>query len=240
MDEGALAGIGATPVVRLHRLTEDGAAEVWVKLEAANPTGSYKDRMALAMIGRRAGRRLGPGPARRRVHRRQHGKSLAFVCAVTGYPLHIVSSDAFAEEKRRDDGAFGADGRAGAEPGRDHADADPADARRAAEMAAELGAFQTDQFHNTDMIEGYRASGEELVAQVPATDRRAVPLRRDRRLLPRVEPGAARGPSRRCAGSRWSRPSRPCSRAGRRGPTASRAAASASGPTCCVRRTWTR
>ena len=52
MDErpGALAGIGHTPLVRLSRLTAPDDAEVWVKLEAANPTGSYKDRMALAMI----------------------------------------------------------------------------------------------------------------------------------------------------------------------------------------------
>ena len=45
-----LGAIGGTPVVRLERLVEPGMAEVWVKLESANPTGSYKDRMALAMI----------------------------------------------------------------------------------------------------------------------------------------------------------------------------------------------
>ena len=47
---GALAAIGETPIMALSRLAGPGAAEVWVKLEAANPTGSYKDRMALAMI----------------------------------------------------------------------------------------------------------------------------------------------------------------------------------------------
>jgi cysteine synthase len=66
-----LAAIGHTPVVRLTRLVEPDMAEVWVKLESHNPTGSYKDRMALAMIegaersGRlrplRVARRLGPG-----------------------------------------------------------------------------------------------------------------------------------------------------------------------------------
>src|SRR5256885_14217531 len=51
MDQpGGLSAIGDTPVVRLTRMTDDSCAEVWVKLEAANPTGSYKDRMALAMI----------------------------------------------------------------------------------------------------------------------------------------------------------------------------------------------
>ncbi|TML21483.1 MAG: pyridoxal-phosphate dependent enzyme, partial [Actinobacteria bacterium] len=59
---GVLATIGNTPVVRLERLVEPGMAEVWVKLESENPTGSYKDRMALAMIegGERSGR-LRPG-----------------------------------------------------------------------------------------------------------------------------------------------------------------------------------
>ena len=47
---GGLSAIGNTPVVRLARMTGDGDAEVWVKMEAANPTGSYQDRMALAMI----------------------------------------------------------------------------------------------------------------------------------------------------------------------------------------------
>ncbi len=47
---GGLSAIGNTPVVRLARMAGEGDAEVWVKMEAANPTGSYKDRMALAMI----------------------------------------------------------------------------------------------------------------------------------------------------------------------------------------------
>ena len=48
---GALAAIGRTPVVRLTTLPGADAAEVWIKLEGANPTGSYKDRMALATKG---------------------------------------------------------------------------------------------------------------------------------------------------------------------------------------------
>ena len=70
---GGLGAIGDTPVVRLDRLTEPGMAEVWVKLESANPTGSYKDRMALAMI--EGAERSGPaaaGPDGRRVHGREH------------------------------------------------------------------------------------------------------------------------------------------------------------------------
>ena len=59
---GGLSAIGGTPVVRLGRLVGEGCAEVWVKMEAANPTGSYKDRMALAMIeAAEADGRLRPG-----------------------------------------------------------------------------------------------------------------------------------------------------------------------------------
>ena len=70
--DGTLGAIGDTPVVRLRHLVTERTAEIVVKLEAANPTGSYKDRMALAMI-EGAERRAGcAGPDRRRVHRRQH------------------------------------------------------------------------------------------------------------------------------------------------------------------------
>ena len=72
---GALAGIGNTPLVKLSALPGDGAADIWVKLEAANPTGSYKDRMALAMIEGARGQR--PSVARAdggRIHRRLDGE----------------------------------------------------------------------------------------------------------------------------------------------------------------------
>src|SRR3990172_5932020 len=99
---GALAAIGNTPIVRLDRVVEPGMAEVWVKLESANPTGSYKDRMALAMIeGAERSGRLQPGQTVVEYTGGSTGSSLALVCAIKGYPLRIVSSDAFAGEKRR-------------------------------------------------------------------------------------------------------------------------------------------
>jgi hypothetical protein len=59
---GGISAIGGTPVARLAHLADEGCAEVWVKMEAANPTGSYKDRMALAMIeAAEADGRLRPG-----------------------------------------------------------------------------------------------------------------------------------------------------------------------------------
>src|SRR6476660_8273156 len=92
-----LDAIGHTPVVRLGRLTEPGAAEGWVKLESANPTGSYKDRMALAMIeGAERSGRLRPGQTVVEYTGGSTGSSLAYVCSIKGYPLRIVSSDAYA------------------------------------------------------------------------------------------------------------------------------------------------
>jgi hypothetical protein len=91
-------------------MADDSRAEVWVKMEAANPTGSYKDRMALAMIeAAGADGRLRPGQPVVEYTGGSTGSSLAFVCAVKGYPLRIVSSDAFAEEKIRTMRAFGAE-----------------------------------------------------------------------------------------------------------------------------------
>ncbi len=164
---GGIGAIGNTPVVRLARLVDDDCAEVWVKLEAANPTGSYKDRMALAMIeAAEADGRLQPGQTVVEYTGGSTGSSLAFVCAVKGYPLRIVSSDAFALEKIRTMRAFGAEVELIHSPEGITPELIPAMMRRAAEIAAETGAFATDQFNNTDMVDGYRGLGEELIAQL--------------------------------------------------------------------------
>jgi cysteine synthase len=165
---GGIEAIGGTPVVRLERLAGEADAEVWVKLEAANPTGSYKDRMALAMIeaAERDGR-LRPGQPVVEYTGGSTGSSLAFVCAVKGYPLRIVSSDAFAVEKLRTMQAFGATVELIPSPQGITPELIPAMVRRAGEIAAETGAFWTDQFNNRDMLEGYRRLGEELLEQLP-------------------------------------------------------------------------
>jgi cysteine synthase len=150
-------------------LAGDGRAAVWVKLEAANPTGSYKDRMALAMIrGAERDGRLEPGQAVVEYTGGSTGSSLAFVCAVTGHPLHIVTSDAFAPEKLRTMEAFGAMVEIVPSPQGITPQLIPAMMARAAEVAAETGGFQTDQFRNSDMIDGYVRLGEEIIEQVPA------------------------------------------------------------------------
>jgi cysteine synthase A len=92
---------------------------------------------------------------------------LAFVCAVKGYPLQIVTSDAFADEKLRTMLAFGARLDVLPSPEGITPELIPRMRARAAEMAATLGAYQTDQFRNTDMVDGYRRLGEEAVEQVP-------------------------------------------------------------------------
>jgi cysteine synthase len=168
---GGIDAIGDTPVVRLDRAGPDSGAEIWIKLEAANPTGSYKDRMALAMIeaAERDGR-LRPGQAVVEYTGGSTGSSLAFVCAVKGYPLRIVSSDAFADEKIRTMRALGADVELIHSPEGITPALIPAMVRRAGEIAAETGAFWTDQFNNADMIDGYRRLGEELLGQVPGID----------------------------------------------------------------------
>jgi len=163
-----LGAIGGTPLVRLQHVVPPGAARVLVKLEYYNPTGSYKDRMALAMI-ERAERRgdLTPGTTVVEYTGGSTGISLAFVCAVQGYPCRIVTNDAVAMEKRRAMEIFGArldvlpsDG------GKLTPDLVPRMMARAREIAAEAPSFQTDQMRNPDMVAGYEPLGEELLRQV--------------------------------------------------------------------------
>jgi cysteine synthase A len=162
---GALAAIGRTPLVRLSRLGGAEAADIWVKLEAANPTGSYKDRMALAMIeGAERRGALRPGQTVVEYTGGSTGSSLAFVCALKGYPLRIVTSNAFSAEKLRTIAAFGAVLEIIDSPSGIHPDLIPTMMRRAAAIVEEEGAFPTDQFHNRDALDGYRAIGEEIVA----------------------------------------------------------------------------
>ena len=164
---GALAGIGGTPLVRLSRLTTDDDAEVWVKLEAANPTGSYKDRMALSMIEEAEARGdLQPGQTVVEYTGGSTGSSLAFVCAVKGYRLRIVTSNAFAHEKLRTMAAFGAELEIIDSPDGIHPGLIPSMQARAKEIVATDGGFATDQFNNRDALIGYRTIGHEILEQL--------------------------------------------------------------------------
>src|SRR5690349_8186604 len=96
-----LQAIGNTSLVRLQRVVPEGCAEIFVKLEWENPTGSLKDRMANAVISRAEDDgRLQPGYTVIEYTGGSTGASLAWVCAAKGYPIRIVTSDAFSQEKR--------------------------------------------------------------------------------------------------------------------------------------------
>src|ERR1041385_5158628 len=104
-----MAAVGNTPLIKLERLAEPGCAEIYVKYEGANPTGSMKDRMALSMIeGAEKRGQLKPGGTVVEYTGGSTGSSLAMVCAVKGYKAHFVSSDAYSQEKLRTMRAFGA------------------------------------------------------------------------------------------------------------------------------------
>lgn len=165
--ESVLHAIGGTPLVRLRRVVERGSADVLVKLEYYNPTGSYKDRMALAMIeGAEARGALRPGMRVVEFTGGSTGSSLALVCAVKGYRFTPVSSDAFAKEKLDTMRAFGADLRVVASEGGRITpglfDRMRAEVER---LLQEPDTFWTDQFHNSDAIGGYKGIGRELVEQ---------------------------------------------------------------------------
>ena len=92
--------IGNTSLIALRKVVPANGARILLKLENENPSGSMKDRMALAMIeAAEADGRLKPGGTVVEYTGGSTGVSLSLVCAVKGYPLHIVSSDAFSKEK---------------------------------------------------------------------------------------------------------------------------------------------
>ncbi|MBV9482176.1 MAG: cysteine synthase family protein [Acidobacteria bacterium] len=163
-----LEAIGNTPAVKLRKLVTRDMADVVVKLEYYNPTGSYKDRMALAMIeGAEASGRLRPGMRVVEYTGGSTGSSLALVCAIKGYAFVPVSSDGFAREKLQTMRVFGADLRI--IPSQD-GKLTPELFLKMIEVAKKLGqepnSYYTDQFNNAHAIEGYIAIGNELLAQV--------------------------------------------------------------------------
>ena len=167
--KSALDAIGNTPVVQLQRVVPPKHAAVFVKLEYFNPTGSYKDRMALAMI-ERAERRgaLKEGMTVLEYTGGSTGSSLAFVCAVKGYRFHVVSSDAFAPEKLKTMSALGAQLEIIPSPsGKITSDLIPKLMARAKELGKGGNCYMTDQFNNRDSLIGYEKIGEELLQQFP-------------------------------------------------------------------------
>ena len=162
-----LSRIGGTTLLPLRRIVPANGARVLLKLESENPTGSMKDRMALAMIeaAERDGR-LQPGGSVVEYTGGSTGVSLAQVCAVKGYRLHIVTSDAFAREKLTHMRLLGAELTVvPSESGRmtEKLTKDMIEAARV--IAAETGAFWTDQMRNTDQLAAYDKLADEIWEQ---------------------------------------------------------------------------
>lgn len=159
-----LDSIGNTPVVELRHVVPSGHARVLVKLESRNPTGSMKDRMALASISaaERDGRLLPSGTVVEYTGG-STGTSLALVCAAKGYPLRIVTSDAFSLEKRDHMRALGAELTiVPSDAGRITAELIRSMIELARGLGADPGAWWVDQLNNTDAAGGYEPLGEEI------------------------------------------------------------------------------
>ena len=160
--------VGNTPIVQLRRVVPKNSADVLIKLEYFNPTGSYKDRMALSMI-EEAERRgdLCPGMTVVEYTGGSTGSSLAFVCAVKGYKFKVVSSDAFAKEKLDTMRAFGAELEIiSSQNGKITPDLIPRMIERAKNIAQADNTYFTDQFNNKDIVKGHAQIGYELLQQV--------------------------------------------------------------------------
>ena len=159
--------IGNTTLLGLRNIVPANGARLLLKLESENPTGSMKDRMALAMIeAAEADGRLAAGGSVVEYTGGSTGVSLALVCAVKGYPLHIVTSDAFAREKLEHMKILGARLQVlPSESGRmtERLTRDMVEAARV--IAVETGAFWTDQLKNRDQLAAYHSLAEEIWAQ---------------------------------------------------------------------------
>lgn len=161
-----MSAIGNTPLIKLERLAGPGSAEIYVKYEGANPTGSMKDRMALAMVeGAEKRGELKPGGTVMDYTGGSTGSSLAMVCANKGYRAHFVSSDAFSEEKLQTMRAFGATLEIfSSENGKITAKLIDAMVEKARELSKQPDVFWTNQFNNVDNRNAYHKMAEEIIA----------------------------------------------------------------------------
>ena len=157
--------IGNTPLIKLERLSEPGCAEIFVKYEGANPTGSMKDRMALSMIeGAEKRGQLKPGGTVMDYTGGSTGGSVAMVCASKGYRAYFVSSDAFAEEKLQTMQAFGATLEIfPSDNGKISAKLIDTMVARAKELSQDPKFFWTDQFNNVDNRNAYHKMAKEII-----------------------------------------------------------------------------
>jgi len=162
-----LQAIGNTSMIPLRKVVPPGCAQVLVKLEWENPTGSVKDRMARAVISRAEDDgRLRPGDTVVEYTGGSTGASLALVCAARGYRIRIVSSDAFSREKLDHMRALGAElTLVPSEGGRTTKKLILDMIEVARELSLKPHTYWTDQLNNHDSIVGYHSLGEEIWQQ---------------------------------------------------------------------------
>lgn len=168
--ESILETIGNTPLVRLKRCAPANGAELWLKLEYFNPTGSMKDRMALAMVqGAERDGLLVPGDTIVEYTGGSTGPSLALVCLAKGYRVLIVMADCFTEERFQLLRALGAEvdivPSVQGPPKVTSTDIH-AMVARTKEIAQRPGHYATDQFNNPYIVPGHRDTlGREIWEQ---------------------------------------------------------------------------
>ena len=162
-----LSAIGNTSLVQLAKVVPANCARVFVKLESENPTGSMKDRMATAVISRpESDGRLKRGDTIIEYTGGSTGASLALVAAVKGYPIRIVTSDAFSKEKLDQMAAYGAElVLVASEGGKTTKKLILDMIAKARELSQTPNTYWTDQLSNHDSIAGYHPLGEEIWSQ---------------------------------------------------------------------------
>ena len=160
--------IGNTPLVKLNKIVPENCANIFVKLEYFNPTGSKKDRMALAMVeGAEKKGLLKPGMKVVELSGGSTGAGLAFVCSVKGYKFHVVSSDAFSKEKLDTMTALGAElDIIESDGGKITRDLIEKMVEHTNEIALDENIFFTNQLKNSDLIDGFEILGKEILEQL--------------------------------------------------------------------------
>lgn len=162
-----LERIGNTSLLQLRNIVPREHARILIKLESENPSGSMKDRMALAMIeAAEQDRRLKPGGRVVEYTAGSTGVSLSLVCAAKAYPLDLVTSDAFSSEKRNQMAALGAELTIiKSDGGQMDAGLTQSMIEAAQKIQEKYGSFWTDQLKNRDQLSCYHDMGEEIWQQ---------------------------------------------------------------------------
>ena len=164
----AYSQVGNTPLIKLNLPETDNCASVWLKVESGNPTGSFKDRMAISVIGNALAR--GDLTEKQTVIEYtggSTGSALAFACASAGIKFMAVFSDAFSDLKRRTMEAFGAEVITVSSYGRGITPELIQEMKAiCADKVQALDGFYADQFGSKDVVLGYEPMGTEIAGQI--------------------------------------------------------------------------